>query len=211
MGVGIGELWLRGTSPQWNAALENYWSYVQDRNKALERELDTIPLSFLKELDANGWYKFLLEKYFRWKYTAPNRYATTTAHLRKYCEPGQMSELDNIRKAIINLRPDNVREGLQVATKIRGLGTAGASGLLSLIHPGSYGTVDQFAVKALRAVPNLPEGQQISKMKEMGLTVDDGVLLISIMKRKADSLNAAFGGGFWTPRKVDKVLWTFGR
>jgi hypothetical protein len=43
------------------------------------------------------------------------------------------------------------------------------------------------------------------------LTVKDGVVLIEIMRRKAAALNAAFEVDSWTPRKVDMVLWTYGR
>jgi len=41
---------------------------------------------------------------------------------------------------------------LATASRIRWLGTAGASGLLALIYPDSFGTVDQFVVKALSEV-----------------------------------------------------------
>ena len=48
-------------------------------------------------------------------------------------------------------------------------------------------------------------------MSPEGLTIKDGVVLITIMRRKAASLNEAFAIDSWTPRKVDMVLWTYGR
>ena len=48
------------------------------------------------------------------------------------------------------LDPSDVGAALQTALAIRGLGTAGASGLLALLYPRDLTTVDQFVVKALR-------------------------------------------------------------
>ena len=39
----------------------------------------------------------------------------------------------------------------------------------------------------------------------------DGVIIVSILRRKASKLNKSFGTDFWTPRMIDKVLWTVGR
>lgn len=47
-------------------------------------------------------------------------------------------------------------------------------------------------------------------MKPEGLTPRDGVVLIR-MQRKAAENNRLFGGTGWTPRKIDKVVWTYGR
>ena len=51
----------------------------------------------------------------------------------------------------------------------------------------------------------------IATMKPEGLTLDDGVVLVEIMRRKAEELNKALSTNEWTPRKVDMVLWTCGR
>lgn len=66
-------------------------------------------------------------------------------------------------------------------------------------------------VKALRQIDDLPEATAISRMKPLNLTLDDGVLLISILKRKAQDNNRRLGNAVWTPRMVDMVLWTYGR
>ena len=79
------------------------------------------------------------------------------------------------------------------------------------MYPGKFGTVDQFAVKALWQVPELPEAKALTRMNPMGLAVSDGVLLIDIFRRKAADLNRIFNSLVWTPRKLDMVLWTFGR
>ncbi|MFW6027899.1 MAG: hypothetical protein ACOC91_03740, partial [bacterium] len=93
----------------------------------------------------------------------------------------------------------------------RGLGTAGASGLLALMYPRKFGTVDQFAVKALRQVNGLPEAAALARMTPESLSIRDGVLIIGILRRKAADNNRMFKSNAWTPRKLDKVLWTYGR
>ena len=48
-------------------------------------------------------------------------------------------------------------------------------------------------------------------MNPDSLTISDGVLIIGVLRRKAADLNRIFNSAIWTPRKVDMVLWTFGR
>jgi hypothetical protein len=93
----------------------------------------------------------------------------------------------------------------------RELGTAGASGLLAVLFPSQFGTVDQFAVKALAKIPELPERDLIGAMNPESLKLNDGTILIRIMRRKAVELNRVSSLVKWTPRKVDMVLWTCAR
>jgi len=66
-------------------------------------------------------------------------------------------------------------------------------------------------VKALREVNGLPEADALQLMNEESLTIRDGVVLIQIMQRKAAQLNELFQTSEWTPRKIDMILWTYGR
>lgn len=209
--MNIIDLWRSSDPIAWEQALQRYWYFVQPRNLELERGLDTLDLKRLQNLSPQGWYDFLHDEYFRWKYTAPNRYATTTIQLRKYVDGGALVELEKLRQQILNLDINDVRLGLKTAKMIRGLGTAGASGLLSLMYPEHFATVDQFVVKALRLVSDLPEANALSKMNPLNLSVTDGTLLIGILDRKAKENNRLFGTSTWTPRKIDMVLWTYGR
>ncbi len=83
--------------------------------------------------------------------------------------------------------------------------------MLAVLFPAYFGTVDQFAVKALLRIPELPESQQVAAMHPESLKLDEGALLIRIMRRKAAELNREFSATFWTPRKVDMILWTCAR
>jgi hypothetical protein len=216
--VNISELWYSSDSSAWEQALQRYWHFVKKQNVKLEHALGALNLKRLERFTPQEWYDFLHDEYFRWKYTAKNRYVTTTLQLRKYVEANKLGELDSIRQKLLNLNPSDVRLGLNTATEIRGLGIAGASGLLSLMYPERYGTVDQFAVAALAQIKDLPQASAISKMNEKSksggskqLRLPDGILLISIFSEKAKELNQLFGSSDWTPRKIDMVLWVNGR
>lgn len=200
-------LWNSNSENDWKKALENYWTYVKPQNLSLERELNNLQLKQIIQLDTIGWYNFLLEKYFRWKYTAPNRYATTTKYLKKYKESGKLDKLFIIKERLLNLDLSDIKNSLLTANKINGLGIAGASGLLSLMYPHIFSTVGQFAVKALCKISELPEIELLEQMNPEGLKLKDGVLLIKLMQRKAQENNNIFNTNFWTPRKIDMVLW----
>jgi hypothetical protein len=208
---GTRELW-NGNDPNiWKRALSRYWAFVRPSNLALEKEMDELDAEAIRAMDSQGWYGFLLEKYFRWKYTAPNRYASTTKILRTYATDNELSALHAIKGRLFASDRDNIQQCLVLATSIRGLGTAGASGLLAVLFPAEFGTVDQFAVKALAMVPELPERDLIAAMTPESLKLSEGAVLIRIMRRKAQELNKALSTTEWTPRKVDMVLWTCGR
>jgi hypothetical protein len=205
--ISIDKLWESNNEHDWKIALEHYWSFVRPENIDLERELNELKLEQIIIMDQIGWYNFLLNKYFRWKYTAPNRYATTTLALKRYKDSNQLDKLFDIKKRLLSINTTNISAGLSIAKEIHGLGIAGASGLLSLMYPNSFATVDQFAVKALCKIPSLSESNDLKKMKPDNLTLNNGKTLIDIMTRKAMDNNRNFDTDFWTPRKIDMILW----
>lgn len=209
--TGIAELWHSGDPRVWDDALTRYWDFVTPANVELERRMEILDVERIRGLDARAWYDFLMNEYFRWKYTAPNRYASTTKHLRQYADSGDLAALARIKDRLFAFDLNDMKAGLSIATAIRGLGPAGASGLLAVMFPVAFGTADQFVVKALRSVPDLPESPVVAKMKPDQLTLQDAAVLIAIMRRKAVQNDQAFRTSRWTPRMVDKVLWTCGR
>jgi hypothetical protein len=48
-------------------------------------------------------------------------------------------------------------------------------------------------------------------MNPQVLDIRDGVLVVEVLRRKAADNNRVFQTDAWTPRKLDKVLWTYGR
>ncbi len=209
--ISICALWHSTAEAEWRHALSRYWEFVKPSNLDLECEFDSLDGRAVEALDANSWYEFLIDKYFRWKYTAANRYATTTKWLRTYVSEGELPALNEIKRQLFSFSKQDARAGLEIARRIRGLGTAGASGLLAVLFPRFFGTVDQFAVESLKQVAGLPERGAVMRMRPASLTVRDGVALIAIMRRKADENNRMFNTQFWTPRRLDMLLWTAGR
>ena len=188
----LDELWKSSDSKSWHDALQRYWDFVTPVNLALERRMEKLDINDLRLLNSKGWFDFLHDEYFRWKYTAVNRYATTTRSLNRYAEEGLLDKLYNIKQQLLSLNTSDIGSALDKAKEIRGLGTAGASGLLALMYPSVFGTVDQFVVKALRSVEGLPEASILARMNENSLTVQDGVALIRILQRKAIEINRLF-------------------
>jgi hypothetical protein len=208
----IRELWFTRDVLEWDTALKRYWELIRCENILLEQDMERLDRERIRRMSPDEWFVFLRDKYFRWKYTAPNRYATTTSVLNRKGETDAgRQELYRLKSQILEINPGNIHDSIALITKGRlGLGTAGASGLLALLYPETFGTVDQFVVKALREIPNLPESAAITRMKPEGLTPRDGEILIQILRRHAGVLTNALGKT-WRPRDVDKVLWTYGR
>ena len=204
-------LWYSNSEIEWEKALNRYWEFVKPENIGIEKKLENINPSVIKNLTVNNFYCFLHDEYFVWKYTAKNRLATTRKHLQRYKTEDRLSDLNIIKKNLFSFDITNIRQGLEIVTSIHGLGVAGASGLLALLYPKYFGTVDQFAVKALNTIKDLKEKQIILVMNPDNIKIVDGVKLIEIMKEKANTLNSKNKTDKWTPRMIDKVLWTFGR
>ena len=87
---------------------------------------------------------------------------------------------------------------------------SGRAGLLTLMYPDQFGTVDQFVVKALREVEGLRQRAALERMNPEGLKLPDGVILIEIMRDKSAENNRIFTMTSWTPKKIDEILWTYG-
>lgn len=167
-------LWNKGTLKEWDIALAYYYNLIKPTNLALERQLDNINPKYVKNMKVKEFYNFLHDKYFVWKYTAANRLATTKNSLKKSLQDDNMFELEEIHNRIFEYNPNDIEICLKNVQRIRGLGISGASGLLSLLFPKSFGTVDQFVIKNLLAIKTLKEHSQIEKMNPNNISLKDG-------------------------------------
>ena len=204
--MNITEFWNSNNDQQWKGKLNNYWSFVKPENFKLEKKMDCLDSNKIQVMSANEFYRFLNEEYYVWKYTAKNRSATTRKSLQKYMIQDEMNELEAIHQKIFSFDLNDAAKGLSIALKIRGLGTAGASGLLALLYPEYFGTVDQHVVKALNRVENLSQKNDVMRINPDGIKLEEAALLIQIMREKAKALNSVNNTSFWTPRKIDMVL-----
>lgn len=207
----INNLWNYGSEVAWQEALKHYYDLLNAEAQELDSYMENLDANDIAQLSVSEFYDFLYDRYFVWKYTAKNRLATTRKSLRRYVEENKLSELADIQRRLFLADHSNIGKCLSIATEIRGLGPAGASGLLSILFPEDFGTVDQFVVKALKQVDGLLYAAELAKMKPESLSIENGVLLIKILREQAKKLNINFDTDFWTPRKIDMILWAIGR
>lgn len=207
----VSKLWNCSDEAMWMYAFQHYYDLLSPSQVPLDRMMEQVRYEEIGSLTTYEFYKFLHDEYYVWKYTQKNRLSTTRKQLERYINEDRMFELDYIKHRLFATDRSNVRESLSVVSNIRGLGTAGASGLLAILFPQEFGTVDQFVVKSLLEIDCLEEHTQIARMKPNALKIEDGVVLINILRKKAIKLNQQFDSSFWTPRKIDMILWSIGR
>jgi hypothetical protein len=97
---GTREMWNTNDPGLWENALNRYWTFVKASNLELEKEMDRLDAETVKAMNPKAWFEFLLEKYFRWKYTAPNRYGSTTKILRTYAANNELAALHAIKERL---------------------------------------------------------------------------------------------------------------
>lgn len=204
----IGELWDSGAEASWALAYLHYYELLG--NRALEDELENLSADEVKQLDGEWFYRFLYEKYFPWKYTANNRLVRNRKLLTEFYNERGCDGFSQIHSRLFENDRHSDSEMFRLLRPIKGLGTAGISGLLAILWPEEYGTVDQFVVKALRQVESLSveERSRLEAMNPDNIRPVDAALLLGIMRKKAGRLNLDFHTDFWTPRAVDMVLWS---
>jgi hypothetical protein len=195
-------LWDSPDEKQWRDALASYWENPSVRNNLEAEELmDKLDPELVRKFDSKGWHGFL-RVYFNWKFKG-----TYLGKRLADLEKNKPEQLFAVKGLIFESDPKNVRRALERSEYIKGLGPAGGSGLLAVLFPKWFGTVDRFLVVALLEVPLLPERQKLLRMNPKSLTDGDAVLLIDILRKKAAQLNELFHTDEWTPRKIDMILW----
>ena len=101
--------------------------------------------------------------------------------MEQYKQDDNILELESIQNLIFRYNLNNISNCLNNARRIKGLGIAGASGLLSLLFPKYFGTVDQFVVKRLLEISNLKEHDVLTKINPEWISLNIGVLFLQIM------------------------------
>lgn len=202
------EFWESNEEKEWKEKEKLYFEMVDESNRCLENKFDTFNVDVIWEWSAKSFYNFLHDEFFVWKYTAKNRLSTTRKKLKEVSK----SELSFLLK-VLKMFNDELKEmngydsnmikiGLEFVTMIPGLGMAGASGLLSIMFPNYYGTVDQFVVKSLEEA-----SIETNVKNPQSIQLNEAIFLEKIMYEKAGELNRQNNSDYWTSRKIDKVLW----
>lgn len=209
----VNYLWHNGSEKDWLAALDEYSKHIRiSKQRQIDKEFLNLKSSDIRQMKPNEFYLFLKEKYFVWKYTSylPKRLKELSFH---QTDSG-LVVLGQIHKELFNEfdnGKDDILRLIKIAQQIHGLGSAGASGLITIIFPEKFGTVDQYVVKALLKLHNFPFHNELLMMEPENLCAEDARIIIDIYRKKAEELNKKFNSDFWTPRKIDQVLWCVGR
>jgi hypothetical protein len=161
----IRSLWGSRDIGEWRSALASYWNQIKREKFELETFMNNLILAYIETLNADGWCAFLHDKYFPWKFTPDNVLRANLQHLEKYKTTNRLEELLFLKERLFNFALAEIEEGLKIALEVKGLGASGASGLLAILFPKWFGTVDQFVVKTLARVESLPERPQILQMQ----------------------------------------------
>ncbi len=207
--MNVAKLWDSRQASDWREALNSYWDNPSVQgNQAIEHYMDELDIEVVREFDVAAWYDFL-ERYFRWKF---NKSQWLSRRLEDLAS-NDCKKLLEIKVALFSLEDyelADIQRTLKMVSspRIKGLGYPGASGLLSVLFPNWFGTVDRFVVEALQQIETLPERLRIMQIDPREISERDSVLLIDVMRRKANRLNGVFGTTEWTPRRIDMILWT---
>lgn len=205
MNNSVNYLWNHGTEGNWLEALKQYDEIIDLRSievQGIEGFMAQLQAEDVKNMSVLEFYSFLYEQYFVWVFTQKNRLASTRKHLRKYVDENRMFELEDIQKRLFSTDHSNIKECLEIAMEVRGLGIAGATGLLAVLFPHDFGTVNEPIVEVIRTIDGINYGYELIKMKP-----STAIIVTEIFREKAKELNLKFNTNFWTPRKIDKVLW----
>ena len=195
--------WDSLSQADWDKALKKYNDYLTNDEKASrDARVTLINYSIIRKMSAEEFNDFLYKEFFPWKYTAPNRLATTRKSLSKM----SVNDIGLIKNFLCSPALSDVQL-LDVALKIKGLGPAGATALLSILYPDRFGTLDQFVVKCLQAAPSLSGDHIIRGVNPNSIKKDEALYIIRLMQNKAITLNNAFGTHTWLPRTIDKAVW----
>ena len=195
--------WDSTIESEWDLALRKYNDYLVSPEKAArDARVSLMNAYAISLLSADDFRSYLHDEFFVWKYTAKNRLATVRNSFAKM----SFSELSEIKNELVSPALSD-RQLLKSALKIKGLGCAGATALLSLLYPNRFGTVDQFVVRNLQSANSLNQDPIIIHAKPNSIKFDVAIRVIKLFQLKANELNVRFGKMTWSPRTIDKAVW----
>ena len=206
---GINFLWQNGNKESWKRALNIYRLRVSDTDWDFESNHNA---SDVQAMGVDEFFVFLVG-YYKWKYKG-NYLSSRLEDLKYYDAEDRKEDLIQIRNRLFHDYDPKDTDGLlHAAMEIKGLGVAGASGLLAILFPNHYGTVDKFVIMALNEIHEISEfsdiEEKVKAMKPDYIRIKDAVILEEVFRVKANKLNEEFKTTEWTPKKIDMVLWAY--
>ena len=201
-------VWDQPVERKWEDLQACYWEVESvKKHMCLEQELNNS--KHVEQLIKNDFKSFILNKYIPWKYTDCRWTLRYEEKLKSWKGADKFAEdildYEERLKHTNNYEERILQEGIELRNELYGIGVAGITGLLSLLIPEVFGTVDKYVAKSMMALGLIevknPSNIKIKEAKDMEM----------IMIKKAKELNYRFNVDIWTPRKVDMILWSYGR
>ena len=143
-------LWESGMEGSWKKWLRYYWEFIKKQRYSLELEIyiDELDAEIVKKMPTKEFYEFLWHCYFPWKFGSSREFLCKNRNEKlKLHECGDgFDKLNEIKSKLFDFDKNDIGEGLKIASEIHGLGVVAASGLLAVLFPNYFGTIDRFAV-----------------------------------------------------------------
>ncbi len=185
---------------RWGNRLEE----IMKGDDGLEARLNRLDGSFIKMI-------YLI--YGRWKYTDYRFFVKHEndfdTYDQKWIEVEEeiyqyLTHIENIEFEIEDEIKELIKKGIGLKKHLSGIGVAGMSGILAMLIPDKYGVVDRYVADLLNAL------DETNVKRPDDLTMQDAADLEWVLIRKSKELNLnKMGNILWTPREVDKVLWSY--
>lgn len=217
------DLWESQDPYVWDRCLKAYWDVRSVRNNlAIEQEMDVVAncRQTLFDADARSWYRFLYDKYRPWKLKSQAKFFTDLQDKFQKRYDGARGELDALKWKLLRADKTDLTGCLQIVTLIEGFRIPTGSGLLAVLFPESFGTVDKLILRAFLTIPSVNSKYRLDAWTHnddeyfsKGSKTDPkryelASRLIALFTQKATENNRLVGTAHWTPRKVEMALWT---
>ena len=150
--MNIGELWISKNEEDWVKYLNRYWDLIKPENLELEKRMDKLDFRVVENMELDEFYEFIIEDYFQWKFTDSRWLNRNREHFSRYKNEKKLDELSEIKDELFSFNLNDIERGLRITSSIHGLGVAGGSGLLAILFPAYFATVDHFVVKSLASL-----------------------------------------------------------
>ncbi|MCR5629587.1 DUF1759 domain-containing protein [Eubacterium sp.] len=198
------ELYFSGNEDSWKEYEQEYYDFVDVQ---LEKEIERI-----RSIDCiENFYSFLIDKLLKWSLISDFIYESNVKRLKEEYENDRNKLnviFDKICEYVKKIENDSTEDytyisnGINLLTEIVGVGPVCSTSFLAIILPSKFGVVSRHIIEPMKEVySDVKEYKKvISKKQACELEIK--------LNEISRTINKRFDSNYWTPRKVDKVLWT---
>lgn len=208
--IDIKDIWNCNEVGKWKDAEEEYSKRINQVAKKIEKKFEQMTTEEILGLSPDEFYIFLRDMYFPWKFTGiylkPRLENLKTIENKQTQIKDVIDDLKELQKRIADkkeLNDDDMSNAIRNLQKIPGIGLSAATGLLSILFPTHFGTINKHVRINLKKV-----GCKISEQDCINISVKNAIKMEKILIEKAKKLNTDMNTDYWTPRRLDKILWS---